>query len=123
MRCTFLFVLALTATVLGQSPSPATVEKPERDAVIEALATKLSASYVLPEAVGRITQALRSANSVGEYDGKAPKEFADAIGRTLRNTSHDKHFAVSYQPTPTVSPKTATSAEMSGIWNSSTSPT
>jgi len=107
MRCTFLFVFALTATVLGQTPSPATVEKSERDSVIEALATKLSAGYVVPEAVGRITQALRSANSAGEYDGKAPQEFADAIGRTLRNASHDKHFAVFYQPAPTVSPETA----------------
>lgn len=66
---------ALTATVLSQSPTPATVEKSERDAVIEALATKLSAGYVLPEAVGRITQALRSANTVGEYDGETPQEF------------------------------------------------
>src|ERR1043166_3597190 len=98
MRCTFLFVCALAATVLGQSPAPATVEKSERDSVIEALATKLSAGYVLPEAVGRIIQALRAANSAGEYDGKAPQEFAEAIGRTLRDASHDKHFAVFYQP-------------------------
>lgn len=109
MRCTFLFVFALTATVLGQSPTPATVEQSERDRVIEALATKLSAGYVLPEAVGRITQAVRSANSAGEYDGKTPQELADALGRTLRNASRDKHFAVFYQPAPTVSPEAATS--------------
>jgi hypothetical protein len=108
MRCTFPFLFALTATVLGQSPTPATVEKPERDSVIEALATKLSAVYVLPEAVGRITQALRSANSAGEYDGKAPQEFADAVRRTLLNASHDKHFAVFYDPAPTASPEAAT---------------
>jgi retinol-binding protein 3 len=100
MRCTFLFVFALTATVLSQSAAPATVQKSERDSVVETLAAKLSAGYVLPEAVGRITQALRSANSAGEYDGKAPQEFADAVGRTLRNASHDKHFAVFYQPAP-----------------------
>ena len=108
MRCTFLFVFALTATVLGQSPTPAAVEKSERDSVIEALATKLTAGYVLPEGVGRIIQALRSADSAGEYDGKAPTEFADAIGRTLRSASHDKHFAVFYDPAPTVSPQAAT---------------
>ena len=108
MRCTFLFLFALTATALGQSPTPATVEKSERDSVIEALATKLSAGYVLPEAVGRITQALRSASKVGEYDGKAPREFADAINRTLLNASHDKHLAVFYQPAPTASPEAAT---------------
>jgi C-terminal processing protease CtpA/Prc len=108
MRCKFLLVFALTATVLSQSPAPATVKTSERDAVIEALATKLSAGYVIPEAVGRITQALRSANGVGEYDGKAPKEFADAINRTLLNASHDKHLSVFYQPAPTVSPDAAT---------------
>jgi hypothetical protein len=108
MRCTFLFVFALTATVLGQSPAPATVEKSERDNVIEALATKLSAAYVLPEAVERITRALRSANSAGEYDGKAPREFADAVRRTLLNASHDKHVAVFYEPAPTVPPEAAT---------------
>jgi C-terminal processing protease CtpA/Prc len=105
MRCTFVFVVALTASVLGQAPTPTTVEKSERDSVIDALATKLTASYVLPEAVGRIVQALRSANSMGEYDGKGPKEFADAINRTLLNASHDKHVAVFYDPAPTASPQ------------------
>ena len=108
MRSTLLFIFVLTATVLGQSPGPATVERSERDRVIEALATKLSSGYVLPDAVERITQALRSASSAGEYDGKAPQEFADAIGRTLRNASRDKHFAVFYQPAPTAPPVAAT---------------
>jgi retinol-binding protein 3 len=111
MRSVFLFVCALTATVLGQSPATATVERAERDAVVEALAMKLSTGYVLPEAVGRITQALRSTNSAGEYDGKAPREFADAINRTLLNASHDKHLAVFYQPAPTGQGATTTSAE------------
>jgi retinol-binding protein 3 len=107
MRSTLLFVFALTATVLGQAPAPATVEKPERDSVIEALATKLD-GYVLPDAVERITRALRSANGAGEFDGKAPQEFADAVGRMLRNASGDKHFAVFYQPAPAVPPQAAT---------------
>ena len=81
MRCTYLFALALTTTVLGQSHATATVEKSERDRVIEALATKLSAAYVIPEAVERITGALRSANSVGEYDGKTPQDAAECRPR------------------------------------------
>src|SRR4051812_14275792 len=108
MRGTFLFVFALTATVVAQSPATTAVDKSERERVIEALTTKLTADYVLPEAVGRITQALRSANDQREYDGKTPQEFADAVGRTLRNASHDKHFAVFYQPAPNASPEAAT---------------
>jgi hypothetical protein len=107
MRCAFLFVFALTATVVAQSPAT-TVEKPERDAAVEALATKLGAGYVLPDISERIIQALRSATSAGEYDGKAPKEFADAVNRTLLTASHDRHLAVFYQPAPTVPQGTAT---------------
>ena len=107
MRCALLFVFALTAAVPGQSPTLATVDRSERDSVIDALVAKLNVAYVLPDAVGQITRALHSASSVGEYDGKAPQEFADAIGRTLRNSSHDKHFAVFYQPAPTVSQEAA----------------
>ncbi|HLQ46925.1 MAG TPA: hypothetical protein VK137_19425 [Planctomycetaceae bacterium] len=98
MRCTFLFVFALTATVVAQSPATTAVEKAERDAAVEALATKLGAGYVLADISWSIIQALRSANSTGEYDGKAPKEFVDAVNRTLVNASHDKHLAVFYQP-------------------------
>ena len=102
-------------TAARQAPpapsGPPTVEKSERDDVIDVLATKLRAGYVLPDAVGRIIQALRSANSAGEYDGKAPREFADAVGRTLRNASGDKHFAVFYEPAAAAPPETATPSE------------
>ena len=104
MRCTLLVVVSLTAAVLAQSPVPTTVEKSERDRVIEALVAKLNAGYVLPEAVGRITRALREASRMGDFDGKAPQEFAEAVGRTLRNAGHDKHLAVFYQPAPAASP-------------------
>src|SRR5688572_21259879 len=104
----FLPVMTAAQQVTPVPSGPSTVGKSERDNVIEALATKLTAVYVLPEAVERITQALRSTNSAGEYDGKAPNEFADAIGRTLRNASRDKHFAVFYEPAATVSPGAAT---------------
>ena len=98
MRFAFLFVIALTATAVAQSPATTTVEKSERDAAVEALAAKLGAGYVLPDVSGRVVQALRQANSAGEYDAKAPKEFVDAVNRTLVNASHDKHLAVFYQP-------------------------
>ena len=73
MRCTFLFVFALTATVLAQSPATTTVEKSERDAVVEALGMKLSAGYVLPDAVGRIRSQAASFSAHGFY--RRPGQF------------------------------------------------
>ena len=101
----FLPVVTAAQQITPAPSGPSTVEKAERDGVIDVLATKLTAAYVLPEAVGRIIQALRSANSTGEYDGKAPREFADALGRTLRNAGQDKHFAVFYEPAPAMPPE------------------
>ena len=77
MRCTFLFVLALTAPVLGQSLVPATVEKAERDTVIDVLAAKVSAVYVVPESVAGITQA---ADDIDRHLSQRPRdcdEFRD----------------------------------------------
>lgn len=115
-RAAVLAIVFLPVVTAAQQVTPApsgrpTVEKAERDRVIDVLAMKLSAGYVLPEAVGRIIQALRSANNAGEYDGTAPREFADAVGRTLRNASGDKHFAVFYEPAPAAPPEAATPSE------------
>jgi C-terminal processing protease CtpA/Prc len=107
MRFAFLLVIAITATAGAQSPATTLVEKSERDAAVEALAAKLGTGYVLPDLSGRVVQALRQANSAGEYDGKAPKEFVDAVNRTLLTASHDRHLAVYYQPVSTVPQRTA----------------
>jgi retinol-binding protein 3 len=101
MRFAFLLVIALAATAGAQSPATIAIEKSERDAAIEVLTAKLGTGYVLPDLSGRIVEALRQANSAGEYDGKTPKEFVDAVNRTLVNASHDRHLAVFYQPVPT----------------------
>jgi hypothetical protein len=111
MRRALLLVFAVTATAVAQSPATATVENPERDAAIEALATKIGAGYVLPDLSDRIIQALRSANRAGEYDSKAPRDFVDAVNRTLLNASHDKHLAVFYQPAASAPQGTAQAVE------------
>jgi len=98
MRLAFLFVGVLTATAIAQSAATTTVEKSERDAAIETLVTKVGAGYVLPDLSERIIRALHTANRNREYDGKGPKEFVDAVNRTLKNASHDKHLTVFYQP-------------------------
>src|SRR5215831_16518423 len=100
MRLAFLLFFVLTTTTVAQSPATTAIDKSERDAAIEALVTKVGAGYVLPDLSERIIQALRSANRDREYDGKGPREFVDAVNRTLLNVSHDKHLAVFYQPMP-----------------------
>ena len=100
MRLAFLLFFVFTTTTVAQSPVTTAIDKSERDAAIEALVTKVGAGYVLPDLSERIIQALRSANRDREYDGKGPREFVDAVNRTLLNASHDKHLAVFYQPMP-----------------------
>jgi len=113
VRCPLLFVLVVLATTtsaVGQNATPTSVvEKAARDAAIDALIGKIVAQYVLPENATRITQALQSAARAGQYDGKTPQAFVEAVNITLRAASHDKHMSVSYEPT-SPAPRTAATA-------------
>jgi retinol-binding protein 3 len=99
MRYALPVAFALAVAVGAQSPAT-TVDAVERDAVIEGLTARLEAAYVLPDIGKRAAQALRLARTAGEYDGKAPQPFVDAVNRTLANASHDRHLAIFYQPVP-----------------------
>jgi len=109
-RC--LIWAAIAATALGaglptgrvgavaprEQLSAPIVAAPERDEAIEALASKLSTGYVLPDHVDAIVRALQNASAAGDFDGKTPRDFVDSVNRTLRAASHDKHLNIYYQP-------------------------
>src|SRR5262252_1806005 len=99
MKWIALASLVLATSVAGQRGTLGTVvDNTARDATIDALMEKIATQYILPENTERITQALRSANRAGQYDGKTPQTFVEAVNITLRDASHDKHLSVFYDP-------------------------
>src|SRR5207247_10908179 len=78
-KCTLFSMVITIASASAQTETSASVEKATRDATIAALVQKVAAGYVLPENADRIVQALQSANRLGEYNGKTPGDFADAV--------------------------------------------
>ncbi len=111
-----LLLIAVVPTGLAQQPTQLSLDKLARAAVIEALAAKLNAGYVLPDSSQGIIQALRSAQEAGDYDAvQTPKEYAEMLTTTLRSASHDKHLSVFYDPPPApssqASPKPSDSRE------------
>ena len=112
VKCTLLSIVIATTSAVGQSGTPTSVvDRAMRDATINALVERVAAGYVLPENAERVVQALRSANRAGEYTGKTPREFVDAVNGTLLNASQDKHLKVFYQP---VTVPSGAGAESSG---------
>jgi hypothetical protein len=97
-KCTLLSMVITIGSASAQTGPSTLVEKATRDATIDTLVQKVASGYVLPENADRIVQALRSANRAGAYNGKTPRDFADAVNRTLLSASHDKHLKVFYQP-------------------------
>jgi len=96
-----LLLIAVVATGLAQQPTQPSLDKRARAAVIEALAAKLKAGYVLPDSSQSIIQALQKAQQAGDYDAvQTPKEYAEMLTATLRSASHDKHLSVFYDPQP-----------------------
>jgi C-terminal processing protease CtpA/Prc len=75
------------------------VDDAKQAAVIDQLAAKLSAGYVLPDSTPKIVQALRAAQQSGEYaQARTPQDFVAAVNRTLFTASHDKHLRLYYDP-------------------------
>jgi len=109
-RARFLMPFALTAAVVAQTPPPATVATAERDAVVDALAARVGANSVLPEAAEGVVRALRAATTSGEFDRKAPMAFVEAVNRVLADASHDRHLAIFYQPASGTPPARAPEA-------------
>jgi hypothetical protein len=92
---TIMVVIAHTAMTAPQG-NGTTIGTPERDAIVEALARRLTTGYVLPDRVNATVLAMRTASAAGDFGGKAPKEFGDALNRTLRARGHGQR--PTYQP-------------------------
>ena len=99
-----LLVFAAQTGLAQQSTNPR-IDDAERAAVIDHLGEKLTAGYVLPDAMPKIVQALRTAQQNGQFgDAPTAQEFLDAVNRTLFAASHDKHLKLYYDPVRTTVP-------------------
>src|SRR5436190_12179907 len=95
----FLLLVGIGSQAVCQQGAAPGVDDAERAAVINQLAAKLSAGYVLPDSSAKIVQALRSAEQSGEYArARTPQDFMGAVNRTLFAASRDKHLRLYYDP-------------------------
>jgi hypothetical protein len=66
----------------------------DRAAIVEKLATAIDEGYVLESEGHRLATQLRRMGADERFTEDDPKEFADALQRTLREISGDAHFRV-----------------------------
>lgn len=89
----------ICASVPGESQSaPDKLSAAERGAALNAIVTAFEKSYVFPEMRPRIVERLRAAERSARYSTDDPLVFAERVTEDLRNTSHDKHLSLSFDP-------------------------
>lgn len=81
------------ATEAAQTLSPV-----QRDAVLNAVKAAYKTSYVFPEKTPAILARLDKAKAAGRYNVSNPSELAGLITSDLRESSHDGHAYMQYDP-------------------------
>jgi hypothetical protein len=70
----------------------------QRDKALEEIKAVFQKTYVFPEKVPTILSKLDESRKAGRYDVTNPSEFATLITADLRDSSHDRHAYLSYDP-------------------------
>lgn len=79
--------------------SPMPVDAKERATMIEALATKLSTTYIDAPMAARMAAQLRRNSSRGDYDALTDGQvLADRLTADLRMLARDKHLWIGFRP-------------------------
>jgi len=92
-RTSLLLVTLLTAgSAMAQSTS---LEKGEKQAVVEKVGDMLTANYVFPDRAALAKARITGALAAGDYDAIAdPSTFAQRLTADLQSVTHDKHMRV-----------------------------
>ena len=100
MRYVAVFLAAAVFTAAGQqAQSDAPVDADARAAIVETLASKIEAGYVIPEAGVRAARYLRKTIAEGGYDScTGARAFAEKVTLDLRSVTKDKHLALYFDP-------------------------
>lgn len=94
--CALLLVLSAAAQ---QPPPDVPLDAAARNAVIDALASKLEAGYIVPETGTLAVQFLQKAKADGKYNpATTALDFAQKITADLRSVTNDKHLALNFDP-------------------------
>lgn len=94
-----VFVSASIPADGQQTQSDAAVGPAERAMVLETLASKIEAGYVVPEVGRRAARKLRATAATGGYDGyNTARSLAARVTSDLRSTASDKHLALYFDP-------------------------
>ncbi|GFE86487.1 S41 family peptidase [Steroidobacter agaridevorans] len=89
----------ICASAFGASQAaPAELSAEQRGAALNAIVTTFEKSYVFPEMRPRIVEQLRAAERSGRYSTEDPLVFAERVTEDLKNTGHDKHLWLSFDP-------------------------
>lgn len=103
-----IFASILVLSIAGQQTPDAPVSAADRDAVIEVLASKIEAGYVVPETADLAARFLRKAKSDHSYASfTTARAFAEKITADLRSLTKDKHLALYFDPETKSSPAAA----------------
>jgi C-terminal processing protease CtpA/Prc len=71
----------------------AVLDAAQRGAVVQTLAVKLKANYILPAVADRLSSAIVKKNAAGGYASAATADaFSAALSKDLRELGDDKHF-------------------------------
>ncbi len=98
--------LAFPAVARAGDDPDLPIDAATRNAVLEGVAEKISALYVLPDVGARVAQEVRARAARGEFGGfTSARPFCERVTAVLVEASRDKHLKLVYSVRPRPLPK------------------
>ena len=92
-------ILLWISALFGQEAKAPTLDKAQKQAIVDEIATLLNKNYIFAETAKKIEEALRAKLAAGDFDSanEAPA-FAQAVSRLLLDVGKDRHMGFAYNP-------------------------
>jgi hypothetical protein len=106
MSKTLRLILVITAIVVlwitalfGQKPQAPTLDKAQKQAVVDEISTLLNQNYIFAETAKKVEESLRAKMVAGDFDTlTAAPDFARAVAAAILEVSKDRHTGFVYNP-------------------------
>ncbi|MGZ5556516.1 MAG: S41 family peptidase [Candidatus Aminicenantales bacterium] len=93
-----IVVLLFTALLAQETQAP-TLDKAQKQAIVDEIATLLNKNYIFAEMAKKIEEALRAKLATGGFDNlDEARRFAQAVSKDLLEISKDRHIGFNYDP-------------------------